>query len=170
MRFGKRAATLVVIVVLVASVFGGWYYFTSTKKSAIYIQVTPQGGYFQNLTVSCYGCVAVTGNKNLWQGVMTVATAVVDINGTGPNSSAIGLSQAKEVPITANSPCLSGYEIKNSTCVYSVGPLPVTISFNIAKVSTGGVLKTTLYLFNKNPLIWQTTTGNLSKTMTFQSD
>jgi hypothetical protein len=156
--------------VLAAAVIGGWYYITSSSSSTIYIRVTPEGGYFQNLTVSCYGCVAVTASKNLWRAVVTVAAAVLDVNGTAPNSTGLSLSQAREVPITPNSPCLSGYEINNSTCVYSIGPLPVTISFTIVKTSAGGVLKTTLYLTNRNPLSWQTTSGNISKIIAFQSD
>lgn len=170
MKRGTVKAVVVVVIVLAAALFGGWYYLSLPKESAINIQVTPEGGYFQNLTVSCYGCVASGNDKVLWQGVWKVGDIPLDINSTQPKSTGISLSSGVVVPITPSSPCYSGYTIdSNSYCVYSVGPLPVTLAFNIDKVSTGGVLKVTVYLYNREPLTFQTPSGNLSNTLILQA-
>ena len=93
---------------------------------AINVVVNSDGGYLQNVTVSCYGCVPF--NDTVWVGTMTVGGTRVKMTDNTMKSTGISFYLGGETPKPKNSACASEF-YTNSSCVYELGPFPFAFSF-----------------------------------------
>ncbi|MCL5069191.1 MAG: hypothetical protein M1368_12695 [Thaumarchaeota archaeon] len=139
-------------------------------SNTIPITVDSKGGFFQNLTISCYGCVP--DNQYVWTANLTIPTTTgpvkIPITARPYNGSGfLSFYFAIGVQITANSPCNSVLET-NTTCIYPLH-FPFSFSFNIDKTSKGGTLQTIVYLPNNVGFALRTTSGSISKNLTYQA-
>ena len=150
----------------IAAVSVVWFE-TQPGNPAISVQVDPRRGILQNITVSCYQCVPY--NKDVWEGTLSIqGEHTADVSDPSGASVAMTLKYGVAFPLSSGTSC-TGY-FTNSSCVLPLsGPLPFTVGFDIQKTSTGGILKMTVYYGNDNSLVFQTASGEIARTITFES-
>lgn len=162
----RIVAALVIVTFSSVVIYAAWV-FSAPPSSQINVIVSPNGGYLQNITVSCHGCVP--HDKAVWKGSVTIGTVTIPYQDATGNSTGITFKLASAVPITKDNPCHSDYWT-NSSCVYPLGPFPLNMSFSFEKTSDGGMLKAIVYLTNDNWFPFETTSGNLSSVFSFKSE
>ncbi len=167
----RRVATAIILVlVFAAAILGPAVVIGEPSNSEIPIAVDSKGGFFQNFTISCYGCVP--DSKYVWQAILTIPgikpITISDSNST--SSAALQFYFGIGIPNGPNSTCSSGFRT-NSTCVFPLynTSLPFGLNFNFEKTSKGGTLQAIVYLANGLGFSLQTTSGNLTKTINYQS-
>jgi hypothetical protein len=168
----KVAALVTLVLVSSVIVVSPFVLYALPTNNLIKISVDENGGFFQNFTISCYGCVA--DGQYVWQGILTVPSiktpdgSPLSLNVSDPHSnSSLGLGLFFAVGITKgnNSACNSTF-YTNTTCIYPTS-FPFNMTFNFQKTSKGGLLHVILYLANGLGFSFQTTSGNLTKTVKY---
>ena len=164
----KSAMAEVLVVLMGAAVVSGFIVATQPEETpSINVQVVPHGGYLDNLTVSCYRCVA--NNKDPWTATVTLGgMKTVDIYNTTDASVAFSLKFGLAVPLSSVTSCPGPQT--STLCVVSISDaLPFTVGLNFQKTSVGGVLKVILYYGDGRGLAFTSTSGDIARTVHFES-
>ena len=138
---------------------------TQPGYPSITISIDPTRGNLQNLTISCYQCVAQ--GKDVWTGVLSLqGKPTADIS--DPSGESVGMTLGYGEGFALSGGSCSGYST-NSSCVIPIsGPLPFKIGVDLKKTSEGGVLKMIVYYDQGKSLVLQTTSGGISQTVTYE--
>lgn len=157
---GEFLIIILAIVGVVAVMYG-----TIPGPPSINVQVTNNGRLIQNVTISCFQCVPLANDK--WEGTIVLAGIPLDVkSGNSGSSTGMKFNLALATQIPQGSIC-SGYAI-NSSCFIPVN-LPLSISFDIRKTSSGGYLQAVVYLQDGESFKFPSSSGGFDGVFDFQS-
>jgi hypothetical protein len=158
----------ILIVIIAVAVVAGAYVGLMPGPPAVNVQIVPNGGVLQNITVSCYGCSS--NGENVWQGTLSLeGMKTIDISGHTGASVGMTLEYGLGAPLSSLPDC-TGLRT-NSTCILTMThDLPFDVGFHLWKAVAGnGNLKVIVYYSNGRGVEFNATSGDIIQIVHFQS-
>ena len=160
-------AEILVVIITIAAV-AGVYVAAAPGSPSVNVQILPKGGVLQNITISCYECVAE--GPNVWKGTLSLG-GVKTVDVSSPTGASLGLTleYGLGAPLSSVPDC-TGLRT-NSTCVvYTTHSLPFSVGLDIDKTSNGGNLKVIVYYGNGMGIVFNATSGHISQSVNFEEE